>query len=44
MMSRKRHIPEQIINKLQETQVLVEEHVYVSANYPFGPLAVGHAN
>ena len=43
-MSQKEHTPEQVINKLQEAQVLVEEYVYVSANYPIGPSAVGHAN
>ena len=43
-MSQKRHTPEQIINKLQEAQVLVEEYVYVSANYPIGPSAAGHDN
>ncbi len=43
-MSRKRHSPEQTINKVQEAQVLGEEYVYVSANYPIGPSAVGHTN
>ncbi len=43
-MSQKKHVPEQVINRLREAQVLVEEYVYVSANYPIGPSAVGHAN
>ena len=37
MMSQKRHSPEQIINKLRQAHVLVEEYVYVSANYHIGP-------